>query len=173
MDEAGAAAGGATDLTQQFVEGEGLGADSVEGYVAFGGGGFNGEARDIVNVDRLKPVIDASRNEEDGEAAKEPGDVVDEHVFATEDNGGPDDGVGQSGSVDVVLDLSLASEVGEGRGSIGVGDADVDDAPDSGGDGGVDEVTGVAGGCVVVDVASGESDPVGIVEGVGSSQAFG
>ena len=127
---------------------------------------------DVVNEYGLQPVVAAPGDREHGEAAQEPGDVVDEDVLAAEDDGGADDGVGQAGLAYVVLDEGLAAEVGQGRFGRWVGDADVDYATDAGGYRGIDEAEGVADGGVVVDVASGESDPVGVVEGVGAFQAL-
>jgi len=62
---------------------------------------------------------------------EQPGDVVDQHVTLTEEQGGADDRIRQARRADRVFQLGLAAVIGEAR-RRRIGNAGVDDAADTG-----------------------------------------
>ena len=115
-------------------------------------------------MDGPDAVVAAAADGEDGETPEQPGDVVDEHPVATEQDGRAQDGVRHAGLGQSPFDQSLASEVGVGRINARVGDAHVDHALDAGATGGVEQGAGILDSPLVVARAVGEADPVGVVE---------
>ncbi len=85
----------------------------------------------VLDEDRLEAVVPRAEHREHGEAAKHPRDIVDEDVLGAEDDRRPQDGVGEAGLGDGLLDEGLAAEVGKAGLGGGLGDAKVDDALDA------------------------------------------
>ena len=161
------------DFLDEGAVGEGFGADGVDGDV----GGFlaegDGEGGEVIDVDGLEAVEAVAEDAEEGEFAEDPGDVVDEDVMVAEEDGGAEDGVGEVSGFEGGLEVGLAAEVLEGGVFGGVGDADVDDAADACGLGGVEEGEGVLDGGGVGEGFVVEADPVGVVEGVDILEGLG
>ena len=82
---------------------------------------------EIVDMDAPDPVVPPPPDGKDGKMAQQPGDVVEEHAVATEQDGGTDHGEGHPGLGQGPLDQCLPPEVGRGGLDARVGDADVDD----------------------------------------------
>jgi hypothetical protein len=59
--------------------------------------GRDGQLGHVLDGDRLERVIARARDEEERQAAQEPGDVVHEHIFPSEDERRADDRVGKPG----------------------------------------------------------------------------
>ena len=102
--------------------------------------------------------------------AQQPRDVVEQHAVPAEQDRGPRDRVRDAGRHEVAFDFGLAAEVRvRGRG-VGVGDGDVHDPLDAGPRGGLEQDAAVGDRGLVRDAATGEPDPVGVVEGVRAAQ---
>jgi len=127
----------------------------------------------VVDVERAEAVLAVAEEAEDGEVSEDPGDVVDEDVAAAEEDAGSDDGVGDAGLFEGEFEFVLSVVVAEIVGGAGVEDADVDDAFDAGGAGGVEEGFGVGDGVVEGEELVIEADPVGVVENVGAFEGLG
>ena len=63
----------------------------------------------VLGIDGLNRVVAAP---EDGEAPQGPGHVVQQQIALAEEQGGPDDGVGDTRILKNLLHLPLAPEVG-------------------------------------------------------------
>ena len=73
------------------------------------------EPGQIIDVDAADPVVPPPPDREQRQVAEEPGDVVDEHAVAAEEDGRTDDGIGDVGLGQRPLYQSLAPEVGVRR----------------------------------------------------------
>ena len=109
-------------------------------------------------------------NSEDRQVAEEPGDIVDEHVAAAVQHGRPGDRVGQAGPPQVLLDQGFATVVGQGRPGGGVGYAHVHDSAHACATGCVDQPAAVFHCQVVRDPATGEANPVRVVQRVDAAE---
>jgi hypothetical protein len=62
MDSQRAAADGACDQRNNFVEGEGLGTDRIEGLIARAARGLDGEVGEVLDEYRLNPIGPGARD---------------------------------------------------------------------------------------------------------------
>jgi len=162
VNEADAAAETSGDARDEVVEGVGFGADGVDGVIVGAFGGVSEKRGHVADENGLDAVASIAGNREHGKVADEPGDVVDENVFASEDDGGTENGEGKSGVADGFFEARLSAVIRERRVERSVGDADVDEAADSGGLGGVDERASVFDGALEGHLAVREAHPVGV-----------
>src|SRR5439155_10412398 len=93
-------ADGRRRLAKQLVERRSLGTDRVAHDVFVAPAKLDGGAGEIVDVDRLQCVPPVPWDEEEGEPADGPGDVVDQDIGVTKEHGGPQDRVAESRRAD-------------------------------------------------------------------------
>ena len=172
MHDVRTAAERALEQAEEFVEGVRLGADGVDHGVFVAEGGIHGEGGHIFDVDGAHAVAAVAGDGEDREAPQQPGDVVDEHVLAAEDDGRPQDRVRKPRLLDGLFEQRLAAVVRQRRGQRRVGDADVHDAPDAGSLRSGDQRPGVVDGAREVRLAVREAHPVRVVEDARATQAL-
>mgnify|MGYP000887924624 CR=1 FL=1 len=110
----------------------------------------------------LEPAI--AEYAEEREMPKGPRDVVDEDVETAKEHARTDDGVGQVQGAERAFELVLAAVVTEIVGLVGVENADVNNARDTGAAGGLKERLGVSHGLLKGKSRVIEADPVGVVE---------
>ncbi len=124
--------------------------------------------------DRLYPILAPTGQEDCGKLPQRPGDVVQKDVLGAVEDGGPQDGVGDTLEVPQgIFQLALPLEVGQVAPGVGVGDADVDDAADSRLPGGLEHHPGLLNALLVGAAAVVHPDPVGVEEGVGAPEGLG
>src|SRR5204863_4140840 len=105
------------------------------------------------------------------EVPQQPGNVVDQDVLpAAENQGWPDDRVGQLRADDYPLQSRLPSEIGERRILTGVRDADVDDPANAGFFGRLDQHLCIMDCSIEGGLSMCEAHPVSVVEGCNSLQ---
>ena len=85
----------------------------------------------ILNVYALHWVVAFAWNRENWEFSQKPGDVVEEDVSGTENQGRAKDCVRHSRPADYLLRLALASEIGKRGVERGIRNADMDDPTNS------------------------------------------
>ncbi len=158
------------DHAHQLDEGRALRADRVGHAVAPLGTLGHAQLGQVVDVDGPDAVVAPAPHREGGQVSEEPGDVVDEHPVATEQDGGSENGERQPGLGQRPFDERLAPEVGVGRLDARMGDAHVDDPLDPGPLGRLEEGARVHDGQVVIDLSAGEAHPVRVVEGGGAPE---
>src|ERR1019366_7409472 len=90
--------------------------------------------------------------------------VVDQDVLLPEQDRRSEDGIGQTGLDQSLLQGRFATKVLQVRFHGGVGDADMDDPLDASLLGGVEESEGVSHGIGVLELTVVEAHPVGVVE---------
>src|SRR4029077_2137852 len=86
----------------------------------------------VVDIDWLQPISSSTINTEHRKTPQGPGDVVDQDIFLSKQHCGPEDGVGNTDLLEVVLYLGFATEVRKRRVGIRISNADVHDATDAG-----------------------------------------
>ena len=93
---------------------------------------IHGKLRKVTHVDGLKSVVfSASEGADAGEVPQAPRHVVDENGLSwrfSEEDGGAQDAVRETGSCQGLFQAGFAAEVGEGTRGVGMCDARVDDA---------------------------------------------
>ena len=109
---AGPAADGVTYGADEFGEGRPLRTHCVGDAVVRLDRLGQAEARQVVDVDAADPVVPPASDGEDGQPAQQPGDVVEQHAVATEQNGRPQDRVRDIALGQRPLHHGLAPEVG-------------------------------------------------------------
>jgi hypothetical protein len=102
-----------------------------------------------------------------------PSDVIDEHILFPEEDSGPQDAAGNPKAYERLLQLSLAPEIREIRVEVGIGDADVNNAPDACVPGCAEHDLCVRDRLIVREEPVIETDPVGIDERVHPAQTLG
>src|ERR1022692_1456294 len=130
------------------------------------------EAREIVNVDPPDPVVASAANGEGGKMAQQPGDVVDQHAVATEQDGRTHHRVGHAGLDQRPFDERLATKIWQWRVRARVRDADVHDALNAGEARGVKERPGVSDRQFVIDSIVRKAHPVRVVQGGHAFERF-
>ena len=128
------------------------------------GAGGDGERGQVVDVDRPDPVVAPAAYGEHREVAEQPGDVVEQHPVAAEQDGRPQHRVGHADLGQRALDLGLPAEVAVRGRDARMRDGHVDDPLDARPARRVEERAQVGHGPVVIGCAVGEADPVGVVE---------
>ena len=111
------------------------------------------------------------RQDEERQAPEQPRHVVDQHLPVPEDEGRADDRVREPGAGEGVLDGRLAPEVRIRRVGGGMRDAQLDDAPDPGRSGGLEQPDRGPHRRRECRLLVGKADPVGVVERVDPPQA--
>src|SRR5215471_8570840 len=91
--------------SDKLLEGVSFGPDGVEYRIPFLLNGISDKSRHVIDINGADPVATVARNRKRRKMADEPRDVVDENVFETEDDGGPENRVGQTGLDDRLLQL--------------------------------------------------------------------
>jgi hypothetical protein len=171
VDHRGVAADLASDQGDEFIEGEGLGADGVDGKVIGSSAGVEDKFGEILDEHRLHPIIAVTGDRKERNPAQHPGDIIEQNFLGAEDHGRANDRVRESGAREVVLDDALAAKVRQRRGGIRVGDADVDEAAHAGVLGGVDQGAEVADRAIEIEAVMGEANPPGVEDDRGAVEA--
>jgi hypothetical protein len=86
--------------------------DSIRRLVRFPLDTRNDRGGKIVNIDRLQPIASVPVYAKYRQSPQRPGDIVDQNVFLAEQDRRPKYGMRQASLFDVLLNLSLASEIG-------------------------------------------------------------
>ena len=111
---------------QQLLEGEGVRPGGVGDKTVVPRAGRHRQVRQVPGMDGLDLVIAAPEDGEDREPPQRPGHVVQQQIALAEDQGGPDDGVGDTHILKNLLHLTLAPEVGQPALGRCVGHREVD-----------------------------------------------
>ena len=119
------------NLRHKFPVGERLRPDGIDDNVLTLLALFDGQTRQIINVNWLQTVLPVAKYPEHRQSSQSPGDVVDEDVLFPKKNRRAKDGVGNTGGDKGLLQNRLASEILKGRVFGWVRDADVDDPLDA------------------------------------------
>ena len=170
MDKPGAAADLGGDEADEPLESKSLRACSIYGYVFALVSCADSNLSYILHENRLDPIAARPEYGEHRKPSQEPGYIVDQDVFISEDDRRPDDSVRQPGAHDGLFQKPLASEVGQGRVGGGVGNADVHNTAYTRVFRGLDECPGVLNGLIESDLAARKANPVGVVKDLCSLQ---
>ena len=110
-DDHAPAADGAAEKLHELHEGRPLGTHRVGHRVGPIGPRLDGQRGQVIDVDGADPVLAAAPDREHRQVAQEPGDVVEQHPIAAEEDRGPQHRVGHAHLGQGALDLGLAPEV--------------------------------------------------------------
>jgi hypothetical protein len=160
----------ASKLPDELAVAVGLRANGIDDPVRALDSLCDSEVGEIVNVDGLQAIVTCPEDSEDGEVAEHPGNVVDEDVLTSEENGRTEDRVRKPGFSEVALDQSLPAEVLKGRILRWIRDADVDYAGNSCATRRGEEGARVVHGLRVAEVSVIEAHPVGVVQNLHSTE---
>jgi hypothetical protein len=183
----GAGADGVAQLSHQVDVGRPVRAHRIDGDVGEvadvvggvhlglvdGAGTEDAQPGHVVHVHGPHLVAAVARHGEHRQLAQQPGQVVQQHRVAAEDQRGPHRQGGHRARLEPGLHPGLAAEVRVGRVDGGVGHAQVHDAAHPGPLGGVDELDAPVDGHVVATVAVAHAHPVRVVEGVDAGEGGG
>ncbi len=133
---------------------------------------FDGKLSQVLHKHRLDTVAARAGQHHHGELSKRPRYVVQEYVPSAIQEGWAENGVRETEPAQRLFKLSLTTEVWQGRIRIGVRDAYVNDTPDPGGPGRVEEYARFLNTALVGAVAVADTNPVGIEECVGARQGL-
>ena len=164
VDQARPAADRAPDFADEFGEGRPFRTDGVGDAVVRLPRLGQAEVGQVIDMDAPDPVVASTADCEDREPAEQPGDVVEQDAVTAEEDGGANDGVGDVALGEGPLHLCLAPEIRQRRAAAGVRDAHVHDPLDPCPPGRVEQRPRVGDGQLVVDGATAEAHPVGVVE---------
>ena len=159
VDQAGPAADRTPDFADELGEGRAFRTDGVGDAVVRLPCLGQTEARQVVDMDAPDPVVASTADREDGEPAKQPGDVVEQHAVTTEEDGRANDRVRDVALGEGPLHERLAPEIRQRRAAAGMRDAHVHDPLDPRPLGRVEERPRVGDGQLVIDGATARTAP--------------
>ncbi len=173
VEEHRPASHGSSDQTDQLLKGKNLRPDGVDHQVSGGAPRIDGNPGEILDVDRLKAVLALARNDEERRFAEQVGDVVDQNVFPAEHDSGPHDRMAEWGFLNILFQKRLAAKIRQRRVKIGIRNADVHHARNTGNLSGANQRARVGDGVLVSGAAAVESYPVGVIDDLNSGEKFG
>ena len=97
-----------------------LGTDRVDDAILAGHPHLQAQLGQVVDVDPTDPVVAPATDREHREVSEQPGDVVDQHAVAAEEDGRSEDGVGEPAAGQGALDAGPCPG-SRGRGNRGSG----------------------------------------------------
>ena len=153
------------DEAYKFFKGIDFRANGVDNLIICYLSSLENKVRHIFDVDRLEAIGAGAENGEEGKTAYEPGDIVDQNIFVAKDYGWADDGVGEAGVDQCLLQFGFPFKVGQARGEGGVCNADMYDALNTGLLCRVKQDFGISNSLLKGHGAMGETNPKGIIEG--------
>ena len=154
----------AAEKLHEFHVGRPLGTHCVGHRVRPIGPRLDGHLGEVIDVDGADPVLAAAPDREHRQVAQKPGDVVEEHPIAAEEDRGPQHRVGHAHLGQGAFDLGLAPEVAVRRRRARMGDRHVDDPLHPHLARRMEQQARIGDGTVEVGPVVGKADPVRVVE---------